>query len=299
MTESPVPSVQSRGRVGAFLVALGWSVLFVVLGFALTTGLAIAYGVAFGPEGDRLSLLNHPGPGALLLQGITTIIGFGFATWLIGFKANHLSLADLRWKAKWPALKGFGFGVLMGVAPAVVALVLALTVGGARFVPDSGTILDYLSQAGLTLLVLAPAALSEEVIFRGVPQVLLARPLGRIEAVLLLSVLFAMAHLLNPHVEPLALVNIALAGVFLAAAFYLPGGIWTAFGAHLGWNFTLAAADAPVSGLPFTIPWINYLPGGPEWVTGGAFGPEGGLVASAAITLALIWTMRRIRREDS
>jgi hypothetical protein len=44
--------------------------------------------------------------------------------------------------------------------------------------------------------------------------------------------------------------------------------------------------DAPVSGLPFRIPWIDYQPGGPAWLTGGSFGPEGGLLATAAIALA-------------
>ena len=57
--------------------------------------------------------------------------------------------------------------------------------------------------------------------------------------------------------------------------------MWTAFGAHLGWNATLAALAAPVSGLPFDIPYIDYRMGGPAWLTGGAFGPEGGLLATA------------------
>ena len=59
--------------------------------------------------------------------------------------------------------------------------------------------------------------------------------------------------------------------------------MWTAFGAHLGWNATLAALAAPVSGLPFDIPYIDYRMGGPAWLTGGAFGPEGGLLATVAL----------------
>jgi hypothetical protein len=152
---------------------------------------------------------------------------------------------------------------------------------------------------GLTVLVLAPAALSEEIMFRGVPQVLLAGVWGRIAALLVTSAAFALAHLFNPNLTHLAVGNIWIAGLFLGAAFYLPGGIWTSFGAHLGWNATLAACDAPVSGLPFAIPWLDYQPGGPAWLTGGAFGPEGGLIATLSIALALAWAARRIRREES
>jgi hypothetical protein len=93
--------------------------------------------------------------------------------------------------------------------------------------------------------------------------------------------------------------NIALAGIFLGVAFYAPGGIWTAFGAHLGWNTTLAALDAPVSGLPFNIPFLDYEPGHPVWLSGGRFGPEGGLMAMVAITLALLVALRWARKGES
>jgi hypothetical protein len=185
------------------------------------------------------------------------------------------------------------------MAAAAGAVLLSLPLGGARFLPDQGSVADYLRQATLTTLILAPAALGEEIAFRGVAQVLLARIMGRWGAIVLLSVLFGLAHLFNPNPTPLAITNITLAGIFLGAAFYLPGGIWTAWGAHLGWNATLALMDAPVSGLPFTIPLINYDPGGPQWLTGGGFGPEGGVLGSCAIILATAAVWRLTRRENA
>jgi hypothetical protein len=170
-------------------------------------------------------------------------------------------------------------------------------VGGAEWVRDSGTVLDYLSQSSKTVIVLAPAALSEEVVFRGVPLVLLAATMGRGAAVVAVAVLFAFAHLANPNVTALGLGNIAMAGIFLGLAFYAPGGIWTAFGAHLGWNAMLACLDAPVSGLPFRIPLLDYHSGGPAWLTGGAFGPEGGLAATAALAAAIVVLYRWARRD--
>jgi len=60
----------------------------------------------------------------------------------------------------------------------------------------------------------------------------------------------------------------------------------------------LAALDAPVSGLPFHIPLLDYCAGAPEWLSGGPFGPEGGLMATVAITAALFGTMRWAQREE-
>jgi membrane protease YdiL (CAAX protease family) len=139
-----------------------------------------------------------------------------------------------------------------------------------------------------TVTVLAPAALAEEVLFRGVPLVLLANAVGRGSAIAAISVLFALAHILNPNATLLGLGNIALAGIFLGLAFYTPGGIWTAFGAHLGWNSLLACLDTPVSGVPFDIPLLDYNAGNPAWLTGGVFGPEGGLAATLALTVAIL-----------
>jgi hypothetical protein len=132
-----------------------------------------------------------------------------------------------------------------------------------------------------------------------VPQVVLGNAFGRGTAIVALSAVFALAHGLNPGITPLAAGNIALAGVFLGVTFYLPGGLWTATGAHLGWNATLAALGAPVSGLPFAMPMLDYRSGGPEWLTGGGFGPEGGVLGTAALAGATLMVVRLIRRGAS
>ena len=85
-----------------------------------------------------------------------------------------------------------------------------------------------MTQVGKTVLILLPAALAEEVMFRGVPLIVTARAIGRPRAVLLLSLLFALAHVRNPDVTAAGLANIALAGIFLSLAFFSPGGMWTA-----------------------------------------------------------------------
>jgi len=281
-----------------FLKAIAWSIAFIVLTLVSAGALGFAGALlTIGSPTAAAAWLMAAGPGAMLLQAGVTLASAAFWTWLIGFRVLGLSLRDLRYAGRDRALSGFGFGLLAGALTAAVALLISAVVGGAEWVRDAGTVLDYLSQSSKTVIVLAPAALSEEVVFRGVPLVLLAATMGRGAAVVAVAVLFAFAHLANPNVTALGLGNIAMAGIFLGLAFYAPGGIWTAFGAHLGWNAMLACLDAPVSGLPFRIPLLDYHSGGPAWLTGGAFGPEGGLAATAALTAAIVVLYRWARRD--
>lgn len=273
--------------------AIGWSVAFLVLTF-LTAGL-LGTGVVVllaGSAEAAISWLKAAGSESMLLQALATLASTLLFTWLIGVRRLGLNRENLRYpRGQW-ARRGIGFGLVAGSLTALVAILISIVAGDAGWVGDSGTPADYLSQAIKTIAVLAPAAFAEEALFRGVPLVLLASVFGRGTALVGIAVLFALAHVPNPNATPLGLGNIALAGIFLGLAFYTPGGIWTAFGAHLGWNSLLACLDTPVSGVPFDIPLLDYIAGRPAWLTGGSFGPEGGIAATLALTLAIIVTGR-------
>lgn len=284
------------------LKAIGWSIAFLLTGLALTTlllGIAAAV-VADGDVVKGMRVLEAPGAVQALAGGLSQLAGFGLATWLVGIRLLRMDRRMLRWASRREGVRGMLGGMGLGALAAIVALVSAVAAGSAYWSRDSGGPADYVVQVVKTTLALAPAALSEEVMFRGVPLVLIAAVAGRATALLLVSALtFALFHWLNPDVTPLALGNIALAGLFLGVAFYAPGGLWTAFGAHLGWNAMLAALDAPVSGLPFRIPLLDYHAGEPAWLSGGHFGPEGGLVSTAALALAIALAVRWVRREPA
>lgn len=274
-------------------------VCFFLLGLLL-------FGLAFLPFAQRLTagrsaeeLARNPTPEFTLIYGLALAAGFGLATWMIGVKALHLGARTLRWRVDIGAARGFAGGLALGAVPAAVAMTLGVFAAGASWIPDAGSLPQYLAGVAKTWLVLAPVALGEELMFRGLPLVLCARAFGRPAAIVLLSVLFALAHITNPDVSMRALGNIALAGILLSLAFYSPAGIWTAFGTHLGWNGTLAALGAPVSGLPFEIPYVDYTMGRPDWLTGGRFGPEGGLLSTLAITAAIVLVGRWIQRRPT
>jgi hypothetical protein len=290
---TPPRSPETRPVLRAIAGTIGY--------FTLGTALALLAGAVYfvlvpgGASRVAPDAANAMGAEDALVQSGAILVGFGIATWLIGVKALRLTRADLRWFPPARGLRWLGWGLLMGVAPALLTVGVAMATTDAALVPDQGSLTDYLRTVGLTMLVLAPAAASEELAFRGVPQVALAQTFGRVPATICTSILFGLIHVYNPNQTPLGVLNAAVAGVLLTVAFYTPGGLWTAVGAHLGWNTTLAALDAPVSGLIFPIPWLNYRPGRPDWLTGGRFGPEGGLLATGALALAIVVVSRWAR----
>jgi membrane protease YdiL (CAAX protease family) len=281
--------------------AIGWSIAFMLVGISVSGALMSLWAlVAYGDVALGLATLLEPGPTQTVVAGGSQLAGFAFATWLVGFRLLHLRPAQLRWAGPRIGTRGLALGLILGAAAAGIALLAAVVLANSHWSRDAGGLGDYLGQVVKTSLVLAPAALSEEVMFRGIPLILLAAAIGRATALVVVAgLVFALFHGLNPGVTALGLGNIALAGIFLGVAFYAPGGLWTAFGAHLGWNATLAALDAPVSGLPFQIPFIDYRAGEPVWLSGGHFGPEGGLLATVAITAALLITLRWARKDSA
>jgi uncharacterized protein len=116
-------------------------------------------------------------------------------------------------------------------------------------------------------------------------------------AVVISSSVFALAHLGNPNVSPMSMIGLLLAGVFFAWAALLTGQLWLPIGLHIGWNFFEGPVFGfPVSGLTFN-GLLSFTTTGPEQFTGGAFGPEAGLVLLPALALGALlvwmWTKRR------
>ncbi|GJG87741.1 hypothetical protein tb265_29220 [Gemmatimonadetes bacterium T265] len=181
-------------------------------------------------------------------------------------------------------------GALLGAAAVGVPSALLLAGGELRAVAAPAG--SWAAAAGALAVALAPAALWEELLVRGYPLVVLVESLGAPLALVLTSVVFGVLHLNNPNASLASAAVVTLAGVFLGAIRLATGSLWAAFAAHLAWNWTLAAGfHAAVSGLPFAAPGYRVVDAGPDWLTGGAWGPEGGAAAVAGMLggLALLW----------
>ncbi|HYM62675.1 MAG TPA: CPBP family intramembrane glutamic endopeptidase, partial [Thermoanaerobaculia bacterium] len=149
------------------------------------------------------------------------------------------------------------------------------------------------------LIVFVPAALHEELLFRGYPfQKLLARHRGAAYGVM--ALVFAALHGWNRGITPLALVNLVLAGAMLGLAYELRRSLWVPIGLHLAWNVVSGPIlGYPISGYIASSSLLAVRSPGAEALSGGAFGIEGSawatVVEVAAIAI-LAWISCRQHR---
>ena len=130
----------------------------------------------------------------------------------------------------------------------------------------------------IVLLIFALGSWQEELLSRGYWLQNLSEGLNRSLGVLLSSAVFALVHVLNPNLSWLAFVGLFLSGLFLAYGYLRTNQLWLPIGLHLGWNFFEGTVFGfPVSGQYF-YQLIRQSVSGPELITGGAFGPEAGLI---------------------
>jgi len=142
----------------------------------------------------------------------------------------------------------------------------------------------------LILLALFLAGWVEELLFRGYILFALAEGTRIWFAVLFSSILFSLAHLENSGFLWTSGLSIALLGALLAAAILRTRSLWMGAGIHLAWNGLQGPVlGVSVSGHTFPRTVLTSAPRGPEILSGGTFGIEGSLVATALVAGALWW----------
>ena len=191
-----------------------------------------------------------------------------------------------------------GIGWCIGFAAIGAACGVLLAVGWLRVSPaEPGS---SLGAAVRITLFLIPAALAEEVLCRGYLLTAIRDRIGTWGAVGATSLAFGMLHVSNPGWTVASVGIVALAGVFLAAVRVVYDSLYAAWAAHVAWNWVMAVPlHAPVSGLRFESPDYRTVDAGPDWITGGAWGPEGGLAAVLGMFAGLYYLYARRRREES
>lgn len=225
-----------------------------------------------------------PGQGAALLVG--SLVG-GWLTLAVDGEPPGALGFHLRRRALGETAGGLVLGTVVG-SVAVVGMALA---GGVRWSVSGGSIGEYLVAGGSALAYFALPAAGEEALFRGYPLQALAESMGGGPALVLTSVLFGAVHLQNPGADWIGAVNVTAAGLFLGGLLLRSGSLWVASGAHLGWNWAHGfVADLPVSGLDLVdAPGLVARSVGPDWLSGGVFGPEGSVVTTGVALGAAAW----------
>ncbi len=148
----------------------------------------------------------------------------------------------------------------------------------------------------------ALAALFEETLFRGYALQTAARSFGSTSAVVATGVLFGALHLVNPTpglppwLKLVGCVCVAFYGMLAAIARLATNGLWLPMGLHFAWNLLEEFVFGfPNSGVPSPDGLLHPTVTGPVLLTGGDYGPEGGLVmlVLAGVAVALIVQVER------
>jgi len=138
---------------------------------------------------------------------------------------------------------------------------------------------------------------NEELLSRGYHLQTIASGLNLFWGVIISSAVFGLLHIFNPNATWVSAAGIFFAGVYLAYGYLRTKQLWLSIGLHIGWNFFEGVVFGfPVSGLDIYALTRTKVHG-PEIWTGGAFGPEAGLIVLPSLILGAffiyIYTRRR------
>jgi hypothetical protein len=280
----------------------GWRFAIFMISFVLTTIVVIGVAAAV--------LMNLP-VGFTQNSLLSFVVQFSisaavviFFGWLYGrifedvpFKALGL------WVTKgW--FKNLVWGLIIGAGSIALAALIAFAAGGMTFrVNDSAGTAAILLTLATTLVIFILGALFEEAFLRGYALQTFARARLAVFGAVFTSLIFATMHNGNPGANPLSWLNTFLAGIWFAVAYFRARDLWLPFGLHLAWNwFQGSVFGISVSGLDWLTPapFMKATDAGPAWLTGGAYGLEGGIACTVALILstALIYFLPVFKPSD-
>jgi hypothetical protein len=250
--DEPVGSGHGDGRLKrAVHSPLGWAV-------AGLAGVGLVSGV------------TATGPGPVPVLGAVVAVG---VYWVVMRRLARRAVPEIAWR-------GAGRQVLLGSAIGLgfimVAALLIAALGGYSF---SWAHHDVLATVASVVAVQAGAAVTEELMFRGVALQAIEQRWGSRVAVASTALFFGAAHLANPGATLWSGLAIAAeAGVMLGAAFLWRRSIWLVVGVHFAWNTAEQLLGVPVSGhAPDARLWTAHITGS-QLLTGGSFGLEASVI---------------------
>lgn len=191
-------------------------------------------------------------------------------------------------------------GFMIGLCTiTTVTLTLVLT-GMITFQYDP---LDYsymIINLGIIALGWIVQSTSEEITIRGWLIPGLEKNCTPVMAISITAIIFGILHLFSAGVTALSFINLILSGIFFAGYAIADGNIWGVCGLHFAWNFALGNIyGLPVSGFADNGEKIFQTQQvGSNILTGGNFGPEGGLVTTITLLIAIAALIFKWRKDN-
>ncbi len=297
------PETQKRGILRQIFISnseprlrAGWRLLIHTLLLVLlstVTGI-----IVFIPIG--LFKVSFDSPLAMLANELTMLVAITGATFLtrrfldrrsivsLGLKLNAKALLDV---LTGNVITFFQMGLIFGLE---VALGWTKFKGFAWQTETASTVASGLAA---WLVVFLIVGWQEELLSRGYHLQTLESGFNLFWGVLISSSIFGVLHIFNPSANWLSTLGIVLAGLFLALPYLLTRQLWLSIGLHIGWNFFEGVVFGfPVSGTD-SFHLLRHTVSGPVLWTGGAFGPEAGLLVIPALIFGslLVFAYTRLK----
>lgn len=286
---------ENRPRAGWRFLIQGSILLF--LGMCLSVVLITAL-VIYDPS--LIASLTAIPPEYMLVGGIAETIAVTASVFLARRFLDKRSIESLGLTLSIQTL----FDILIGIVITFLQMgIIYFLMYGLGWITFEGFAWQFdpiplvLKNTLLFLAIFMLVAWNEELLSRGYHLQTIASGLNLFWGVMISSAIFGLLHLGNPGATGISTLGIFLAGVFFAYAYIRTRQLWLCMGMHLGWNFFEGVGFGfPVSGLDI-YPLTRIQVHGPELWTGGAFGPEAGLVVLPALALGVVliflYTLKR------
>ncbi len=273
----------------------GWRLVIQTLLFLLFN-LALSIPALFIPALNPVS----GSPFAVLIGGLSELITITLSVYLSRRFLDRRSFTSLGLSVNRRA----STDIIAGIAITFVIMgAMYLTMKALGWIQFEGFAWQTQSAAGISknsLVILLGFILvgwNEELLSRGYHLQTIASGTNLFWGLVLSSSVFGILHLLNPNASWIVAAGIFFIGLFLATGYLRTGQLWLSIGLHIGWNFFEGAVFGfPVSGLAI-YPLMHIHVTGPKLWTGGAFGPEAGLIVlpTLALGVVLVFLYTRLR----
>lgn len=212
--------------------------------------------------------------GTVASVALSQILIRGQSLWDLGLRAYRALPVDLL------------MGLLLG--PILFALIWFFETIAGYLPGSSGPIYNW-AELAKWVVVFVCVAISEELIVRGYLLQTINQVWGGAVAIVASSLYWGIAHIFNPNASLISALNITVAGLLFAYAYSITGHLWLPIALHFSWNFAEGAIFGyPVSGFQIENSILQPAVEGPKALTGGLFGPEGGIVALLAIVIGAL-----------
>ncbi|SEF67026.1 hypothetical protein SAMN05421819_0762 [Bryocella elongata] len=211
-------------------------------------------------------------------------VGFAALNWLGtrrgGVRESNALPSRSTVRQEWSRGFALGWGMVLF---ALLPLVLFGGLGPSFLFTPS-----LLGRSVLAILTLAFSTLATELAFRGFLYQRLTAAIGIVGSTFLMALFYAFFCASHPNATAFTFIVTFLFGLFYSVAWQRTHALWVGWGVHFAWSAVAGVIfGLPVAGYSNYSTLVQSATSGYDFLTGGAYGLEGSLVAAVAVCLGL------------